>query len=205
MRSAPTSRAVSRIRAAGHHDPEVDHLVVVAAQHDPHDVLADVVDVALDGGHHDRAGRARRRPAAPPRGRGSARATAFFITRALFTTWGRNILPAPNRSPTMFMPAMSGPSITSRGRAASQPGLLGVLRDVRVEALDQRVGQALVDRQLAPREVVAGPGHGRATRVARGDLQQPVRGVRAPVEDDVLDALEQVGVDVVVLRDHARR
>ena len=39
-----------------HHDPEVDHLVVVAAQHDAHDVLADVVDVALDGGHHDRAG-----------------------------------------------------------------------------------------------------------------------------------------------------
>ncbi len=43
-------------------------------------------------------------------------ATAFFITRADFTTWGRNILPAPNRSPTTFMPAISGPSITSIGR-----------------------------------------------------------------------------------------
>ena len=39
-----------------HHDAEVDDLVVVAAQHDAHDVLADVVDVALDRGHHDRAG-----------------------------------------------------------------------------------------------------------------------------------------------------
>ncbi|MNP14544.1 hypothetical protein D3C76_1068760 [compost metagenome] len=44
-------------------------------------------------------------------------ATACFITRADFTTWGRNILPAPNRSPTTFMPLISGPSMTSMGRA----------------------------------------------------------------------------------------
>ena len=43
-------------------------------------------------------------------------ATAFFMTRALLTTWGRNILPAPNRSPTTFMPSIRGPSITSIGR-----------------------------------------------------------------------------------------
>ena len=47
---------------------------------------------------------------------GSRYATAFFITRADFTTWGRNILPAPKRSPTTFMPSISGPSITSIGR-----------------------------------------------------------------------------------------
>ena len=41
----------------GDHDAEVDHLVVVAAQDDADDVLADVVDVALDGGHQDTAGR----------------------------------------------------------------------------------------------------------------------------------------------------
>ncbi|ETH50634.1 homocysteine S-methyltransferase [Bordetella pertussis H973] len=35
-------------------------------------------------------------------------ATACFITRADFTTCGRNILPAPNRSPTTFMPSISG-------------------------------------------------------------------------------------------------
>ena len=39
-------------------------------------------------------------------------ATAFFITRALFTTWGKNIFPAPNKSPTTFIPAIRGPSIT---------------------------------------------------------------------------------------------
>ena len=61
-------------------------------------------------------------PAARARSRsasmyGSRCATARFITRALFTTWGRNILPAPNRSPTTPMPAISGPSITSSGVA----------------------------------------------------------------------------------------
>ena len=46
-------------------------------------------------------------------------ATAFFITRADLTTWGRNIRPDPKRSPTTFIPAISGPSMTSRGRAAA--------------------------------------------------------------------------------------
>ena len=36
-----------------HHHAEIDHLVVVAREHDPDDVLADVVDVTLDGGHED--------------------------------------------------------------------------------------------------------------------------------------------------------
>ena len=78
---------------------------------------------------------------------GTRWATAFFMTRALLTTWGRNILPAPNRSPTTFMPAISGPSMTWIGRSAAEPRLLGVLDDERVDALDERVGQALLDGQ----------------------------------------------------------
>ena len=39
-----------------HHDAEIDHLVVVALEHDADDVLADVVHVALDGRHDDLAG-----------------------------------------------------------------------------------------------------------------------------------------------------
>ena len=46
-------------------------------------------------------------------------ATACFITRADFTTCGRNILPAPNKSPTTFMPSINGPSITLIGRPPS--------------------------------------------------------------------------------------
>ncbi len=55
MRSAFSSRAVSRIRGRRDHDPEVDDLVVVALEDDADDVLADIVDVALDRGHHDQA------------------------------------------------------------------------------------------------------------------------------------------------------
>ena len=39
-----------------HHDSEVDDAVVVAAQDDSDDVLADVVDVAFHGGQYNRAG-----------------------------------------------------------------------------------------------------------------------------------------------------
>ena len=38
-----------------HHDAEIDHVVVVALEHDADDVLADVVHVALDCGEHDLA------------------------------------------------------------------------------------------------------------------------------------------------------
>ena len=41
------------------HDAEIDHLVIVALEHDADDVLADVVDIALDRRHHDFSGGAR--------------------------------------------------------------------------------------------------------------------------------------------------
>ena len=37
----------------GHHDAQIDHLVVVATQHHADNVLADVVDVAFDGSEDD--------------------------------------------------------------------------------------------------------------------------------------------------------
>ena len=63
---------------------------------------------------------------------GSKYATDCFITRADFTTCGRNILPSPNKSPTTSMPAMSGPSITSNGvgnfwRASSVSSMMCVV------------------------------------------------------------------------------
>ena len=37
--------------STGHHHTEVDHLVIIALEHDPHDILADIVHIALHGGH----------------------------------------------------------------------------------------------------------------------------------------------------------
>ena len=178
-----------------HHHAEVDHLVVVAAEHDADDVLADVVHVALDGREHDPAPR-RERSVFSASMYGSRYATARFIARALFTTCGRNIFPEPKRSPTIFIPSISGPSITSSGRAELLPRLLGVLLDEVDDPVDERVREPLLDRRLAPGEVEL------ALRRPAGDgrrvLDEPLGRVGAAVEEDVLDALEQVRLDVLV-------
>src|SRR3546814_4842882 len=38
-----------------HHHAQVDHVIAVATEHHADDILADVVDVALDRGHEDLA------------------------------------------------------------------------------------------------------------------------------------------------------
>ena len=59
--------------------------------------------------------------------KGCRYATAFFaITRADLTTCGKNILPEPNRSPTTFMPAMSGPLDDEQRLAVFLARFLGV-------------------------------------------------------------------------------
>jgi len=63
-------------------------------------------------------------------------ATAFFITRADLTTWGRNILPAPNRSPTTLMPAIRRAFDYQQRTAQLDPGFLGVELNVGVDPLD---------------------------------------------------------------------
>jgi hypothetical protein len=70
IRSASISIAFSRIRAAGNHHAEVDDLVVVAAEDDADDVLADVVDVALDRWRSRSSRLACRCPPARPRDTG---------------------------------------------------------------------------------------------------------------------------------------
>ena len=83
-------------------DAEVVDRVAVVGEDDVDEVLADVVDVALDGGQHDRA------LATGPSTFsmcGSRWATAAFIVSADCSTKGSCIWPAPNRSPTTFMPA----------------------------------------------------------------------------------------------------
>ena len=118
---------------------------------------------------------------------GSRYATARFIARALFTTCGRNIFPEPKRSPTIFIPSMSGPSITSSGRGERLPRLLRVLLDEVDDAVHERVREPLLDRRLAPREVELALR--RSARDRARVLDEPLGRVRPPVEEDVLDAL----------------
>ena len=75
--------------------------------------------------------------------------------------------------------------------------LLGVGHDVVVDALDQGVGDALPDGIATPL-LEGGPGLFRCGVEAVGDLEQSLGGVGTPVEDDVLDAFAQLGIDLVV-------
>ena len=87
--------------------------------------------------------------------------------------------------------------MTSSGRLAVLPRLLGVRLDEVDDAVDERVLEPLLDRARRARR-------GRARRVVAlppdglGDLDQPLGRVGPAVEDHVLDPLEQVRRDVLV-------
>jgi hypothetical protein len=92
----------------------------------------------------------------------------------------------------MFMPDISGPSITSIGARERLPGLFGVFDDVRGDALDQRVFQALVDRPAAP---FLGFGFldAAVALVLVGDGEQGIGAVRGTVEHHVFHRVAQFG------------
>ena len=130
-------------------------------------------------------------------------ATAFFMTRADFTTCGRNILPAPNRSPTTFMPSMSGPSITSSGLPSSR----------RAASVSSRMNSSMPFTSACSSRLITGQSrHARSStrfcpasplkRAAISSRRSVASG--APREDHVLDALAQLRLDLLVDRELAR-
>ena len=121
IRSAFASRAVSRICAAGTMTPRsitskllqrstTPTMFLPMSCTSPLTVAVTIVPVAWGTAPPSRFSASMK---------GTRWATACFMTRALLTTCGRNILPEPNRSPTTFMPSMSGPSITASARSAA--------------------------------------------------------------------------------------
>ena len=114
-------------------------------------------------------------------------------------------MPAPNRSPTTFMPSISGPSMTSIGRP---PRSAICCRSSSVSAstwASMPLTSAWVIRSptgSARHSSSVASSAPRLAVVLLGDLEQPLGGVGAPVEHDVLDPLPQLGVDLVV--DHER-
>src|SRR5678810_1185963 len=84
------------------------------------------------------------------------------MKRALFTTCGRNILPAPNRSPTIFMPSISGPSMIWIGRgyfwraSSTSASMKSTVPDT--SAYERRSSTGLA-RQKYPRpiQIIEGP------------------------------------------------
>jgi hypothetical protein len=105
----------------------------------------------------------------------------------------------------MFMPAISGPSMTCRGRPPPaldrDPGFFRVGGDEVGDAVHQRVAEALVD-------VAGAPGQPSAVVLRHalgvfGDLDQALARIRPAVEHHVFHALAQFGFEVVIHTDHA--
>ena len=128
-----------------HLDAEVVHLVAVVGEDDVDEVLADVVDVALDGGEHDPALRRRCRRPSPCAARG--RRPAVFIVSADCSTNGSCIWPEPNSSPTTFMPVEQHvvDDVERRRCPAASASSRSAVEAVAV-AVDDAVLQALLDR-----------------------------------------------------------
>ncbi len=114
-------------------------------------------------------------------------------------------MPEPNRSPTVFMPAISGPSITCSGRppparmACQHSSVSATMKSVmpctsacarRSPTVPARQASLLVSSLAAP-----------FTASATSSRRSVASG--APIEHHVLDALAQRRLDVVVDADHA--
>ena len=186
----------------GDHHPEVEHLVVVAAEDDADDVLADVVDVALDGGEHDL-------PARPPVPAGllglhvrlQVGDGALHRPRALHHLRQEH-LPGAEEVADHGHPVHERPLDHVERTRQLLPGLLGVLLDEVDDPVDERVGQPLLDRGFAPGEVELALRPLTLHGGREGD--QALGRVGTTVEDDVLDVLEEVGRDVLVDGELAR-
>ncbi len=188
----------------GDHHPQVDHLEVVAGQDHPDDVLADVVHVALDRGHDDLA----------VGGGRIAGAQLFGLDEGQQV--GHRLLHHPRGLDHLGQEHLAGAEqvadhvhpihqrafdhIQRTGRLGA--GLLGVGLDEGVDAMHQRMGQALAHAAGAPLQVfdllltlLA--------LVAFGDFQQALGAVLAPVEDHILHPLAQFRVQVIVDRQRA--
>ena len=184
-----------------HHHAEVDHLVVVAAEHDADDVLADVVDVAFDGGH-DQLALGLARAAA-----GLERLLLGFHERleigdrplhragALDHLRQEHLAGAEQLADDLH--AVHQRSFDDEQRPpVLRARFFGVLLDEIDHAVHERVRQPRLDRAVAPLQI--GLPLRRRSLHLFGEGDHALGRIGPPVEDDVLDVLEEILRDVLV-------
>ena len=182
---------------ARNHDAQVDNLVVVTAQHHAHDVLADVVHVALHRGHHDAAF-------------GASFAARFLFgfhegkqigdgflhhARAL-DHLGQEHFPGAEQVAHHAHPGHQRAFDDVQRPAKLLPGFLGVALDVVGHAFYQGVFQPLLDRPLAPCVFLNFRPPALLHRFGEG--QQPFGGVGAAIQQHVFHQLQQVARQFLV-------
>ncbi len=140
---------------AGDHDAEVDDLVVVAGEDDADDVLADVVDVAFDGGEEDLALGLDDFAGGCHRGlfgfhEGREVGYGLLHDAGGFDDLREEHL-AGSEEVADYAHAVHERAFDDEERAAElDAGFFGVDLDVGVDALHERVGETLFDGAVAP-------------------------------------------------------
>ena len=112
------------------------------------------------------------------------------------TTCGRNIRPAPNRSPDEVHPVHERTLDYFERTRRRLARLLGVLHDELVDPLHERVREALAHRCIAPSVILRLPAL--PSLMSLSHARQPFGAIRATGEEHVLHGLTQLGWNLVV-------
>ena len=163
----------------GHHHAEVDHLVVVALEHDADDRLADVVARRpFDRRHQHLAGvGARGRRPASASMKGIRWATACFITPGGLYHLGQEHLARAEQVADHVHPVHQGAFDDVQRARDRQPRLLRVRHHELRHAVHQGVLEPLGDGGFAPAQVHH-PLRALVALVLWGQIDQPLGGVR---------------------------
>ena len=189
---------------AGDHHAQVDDLVVVTAQYDAYDVLADIVDVALDRGHHDRAacrglvaGGARAGGQLLGLHEGHEVGHGLFHHTGAFHDLRQEHLAVAEQVADDLDAGHQRPFDDVQAGGVLLPGLFHVGLDMIDDAVDQRVLEPFLDRSMPPGRV--GLVFLRGLALQRGPVgHQPLGGVGAAVENHVFHTLAERRLDVLV-------
>ncbi|CAM2147891.1 NAD-specific glutamate dehydrogenase [Paraburkholderia tropica] len=193
------------------HHAHVDHFEVVALEHDRHDVLADVVHVALHGRDDDLALRAHVRAR-------FGEQTLFFLdernqvrdgllhhARRLHHLRQEHLALAEQVADDVHAVHQRAFDHVDRTAAAAHDLLarfLGIFDDEVRDAVHERMRKTLLDVLIAPLQVLFLLR--RAGLELVGDFEQTVGGVVAAIEHHVFDALAQFGVEIGIHAELAR-
>ena len=141
-----------------HHNPEIDHLVIVTLQDNADNVLADIMHIAFDGGHQHFACKT-----AGPFLAACRQPFGFHIRQqtghGLFHDAGgfdhlrQKHFSSPEQIPHLVHTGHQRPFDHLQRAAHGKAGFLDIVIDEIGQAIDQRIRQTLRNRPLPPCEI----------------------------------------------------
>ena len=186
-----------------HHHAQINDVVIVAGQHDAHDILADVMHIAFDRGHQHLARRFAPRPAIQALFLfhiGQQHRDRLFHHAGGFHDLRQEHLARAEQIANHIHPRHQRAFDHMQRAGGAQTRLFGIGIDEFGDPVDQRMFQPFFDRPVAPRQI-AFLGFARAGGFEPlGDHQHVFGRSGRPVQHHIFAGGAQVGVDTVVNR-----